>query len=46
MKGGAEGPEVLGGYGGMLPQEIFEIWSVCDAFFSILAKKLRLLEHC
>ena len=46
MKGGAEGPEVLGGYGGMLPQEIFEIWSVCDAFFSILAKKLRLLKHC
>ena len=24
----------------------FEIWSVCDAFSSNLAKKLRLLEHC
>ena len=28
------------------PPEIFEIWSVSDAFSSILAKKLRLLEHC
>ena len=28
------------------PWEIFEIWSVSDAFSSILAKKLRLLEHC
>ena len=27
------------------PWEIFEIWSICDAFSSILAKKLRLLEH-
>ena len=46
MKREAEGPEALGGSGGMLPREIFEIWSVYDAFSSILAKKLRLLEHC
>ena len=46
MKRRAEGPEAVGGSGGILPREIFEIWGVCGAFSSILAKKLRLLEHC
>ena len=39
-------PRGTRGSGGILPWEIFEIWGICGAFSSILAKKLRLLEHC
>ena len=39
-------PQGTRGVRGMPPMEMFEIWSVYDAFSTILAKKLRLLEHC